>query len=120
MALPHAEPLDVISVRALGDALHTTVSTSLLRSDRVQLLHLVLPQHQELPLHHVDDTCILHCLEGQVDVVMPGGMRRLGAAELLVLPPAQAHGLSARVDSAVLVTLIRQHDTLSGGPGASA
>ena len=121
MALPHAHALDVISVRALGDALHTAVSTSLLRSAGVQLMHLVLPQHHDQPLHHVDATCIVHCLEGQVDVVMPGDTRRLNSAELLVLPPSQEHSLRARTDAAVLVTLIRHGDALTGGPaGASA
>ncbi|MCY7314430.1 MAG: cupin domain-containing protein [Rubrivivax sp.] len=120
MALPHAQPLDVISVRALGDALHTAVSTSLLRSDRVQLLHLVLPQHHDQPLHYVDDTCIVHCLEGQVEVVMPSSTRRLNPAELLVLPPSQNHGLRARTDCAVLVTLLRWEDVLTGGPAERA
>ena len=51
MALPHAHLLDVISVRALGAALREAVSTSLLKSERIQLLHLVLPQHHDVPEH---------------------------------------------------------------------
>ena len=42
MALPHASHLDVINVAPLGEALHGTVSTSLIKTDRIQLLHLVL------------------------------------------------------------------------------
>ena len=118
MALPHAQLLDVVNVRPLGDDLRRTVSTSLLRSDRVQLLHLVLPQHEDLPQHFVDDTCVLHCLEGQVEVVLPDGLRRLNPGELVVLAPSQPHALRARADCAVLVTLLRQADALSGGPGA--
>ena len=43
MALPHAQLLDVIDVRPLGDALADAVSTSLIKTEHVQLLHLVLP-----------------------------------------------------------------------------
>lgn len=118
MALPHAQPLDVISVRPLGDALTDAVSTSLIKTERLQLLHMVLPLHADLPEHHVDDSCVLHCLEGQIEVVMPGGTRRLGAGELVVLPAGQAHGLRARAASAVLMTLLRTDDQLGGGPQA--
>jgi quercetin dioxygenase-like cupin family protein len=118
MALPHAQPLDVISVRPLGDALPQSVSTSLIKTERLQLLHMVLPQHADMPEHHVNDSCVVHCLEGQIDVVMPSGNRRLMAGELVVLPAGQPHALRARAASAVLVTLLRVDDTLGGGPSA--
>lgn len=106
MALPHAQPLDVIGVRPLGPALHDAVSTSLLKTQRLQLLHLVLPAHHDRPEHHVQGECTLHCLEGDVEVRMPGGTRRLGPGQLVALPPGQPHALSARADSAVLMTLL--------------
>ena len=119
MALPHAQPLDVISVRPLGPELRQAVSTSLLRTDQLQLLHLVLPLHQDLPQHWVDQTCVLHCLEGQVEVALPSGLRRLMAGDLVVLPPAQAHALRARSDAVVLMTLLHHgHAAAAGGPGA--
>jgi hypothetical protein len=88
MALPHAQPLDVIDIRPLGAALSDAVSTSLLKTDRLQLLHLVLPARRNLPQHHVDDECTLHCLEGDVEVDMPGGVRRLGRASWWSCRPA--------------------------------
>lgn len=118
MALPHAQPLDVISVRPLGAALGKAVSTSLLKTERLQLLHLVLPAHHDQPEHHVADECTLHCLEGDVEVVMPGGTRRLGAGELVVLPGQQRHSLRARSDSAVLVTLLLHGGDAGDGGGS--
>lgn len=120
MALPHAQPLDVISVRPLGRALGETVSSSLLKTERIQLLHLVLPAHTDQPEHHVDDECTIHCLEGDVEVAMPGGTRRLGPGELVVLPGRQRHALSARADSAVLVTLLLRAGDAGEGGGAGA
>jgi quercetin dioxygenase-like cupin family protein len=120
MALPHAQLLDVISVRPLGPDLRTAVSTSLLKSDRIQLLHLVLPKHLDQPEHHVDDECTIHCLEGDVEVVMASGSRRLGPGNLVVLPARERHSLRARSDSAVLVTLLLNHGDAGDGGGAGA
>ena len=116
MALPHAHLLDVIDVSPLGDSLRDSVSTSLIRTGRLQLLHMVLPAHRDQPLHHVEEECVLHCLEGTVEVTLPGGPRRLQAGQLLVLPASQPHGLRARTDCAVLATiLLRQADDQSPG-----
>ncbi len=117
MALPHAQPLDVLNVGPLGSGLQQAVSTSLLKTERLQLLHLVLPAHQDHPTHHVNDECTLHCLEGIVEVVMPGGLRRLHAGQLVVLPARQPHGLRARTDCALLVTLLLQSGDAGQGGG---
>jgi quercetin dioxygenase-like cupin family protein len=116
MALPHAQPLDVIRVRPLGDALIDAFSTSLLKTERLQLLHLVLPARQDVPEHHIEDECTIHCLEGDVEVLMPGGTRRLAPGDLVVLPARQRYSLQARVDSAVLMTLLLQHGDAGPGP----
>ena len=120
MALPHAQPLDVINVAPLGDQLQGTVSTSLLKTDRLQLLHLVLAAHQDQPPHHVDQECVIHCLEGDVEVVMPGGTRRLQAGNLVVLPAKAEHALRARTDCAVLVTLLLRGGDAGNAGGAGA
>jgi quercetin dioxygenase-like cupin family protein len=106
MALPHARPLDVISVRPLGAALTDAVSTSLIKTERIQLLHLVLPAHRDLPEHRVDDECTLHCLEGEVEILTGSATQRLRAGELMVLPALEKHALRARSHAALLVTLL--------------
>lgn len=106
MALPHAQHMDIINVAPLGEQLHGTVSTSLIKTNRIQLLHLVLGPHQDLPMHHVDDECTIHCLEGDVEVVTGSGVRRLKGGNVVVLEARQQHALRARAESAVLVTLL--------------
>jgi quercetin dioxygenase-like cupin family protein len=106
MALPHARHLDVINVAPLGDRLEGTVSTSLIKTDRIQLLHLVLAANQDQPQHHVDDECTIHCLEGVVELVTGSGVRRMTAGNIVVLPPKQQHALRARTAATVLVTLL--------------
>ena len=118
MALPHAALLDVVNVAPLGEKLIDTFSTSLIKTDKLQLLHLVLPAREDQPEHHVDQQCVIHCLEGDVEVVTPAGSRRLGAGELVVLPARQKHSVRARADSALLVTLLLDKGDAAHGGGA--
>jgi len=120
MALPHAQLLDVINVAPLGQELEGTVSTSLIKTDRVQLLHLVLAAHQDQPERHVDDECSIHCLEGEVEVVMPGGSKHLRPGNVIVLPARQKHSLRARARSAVLMTLVLHRGDAGDQGGAGA
>ena len=120
MALPHAQLMDIVNVAPLGDALANAVSTSLIKTERLQLLHMVMRAHQDQPQHHVSDECTVHCLEGDVEVVMPAGSRRLRAGQLVVLPAGEKHSLRARADSAILVTLILRNGDAGHGGGAGA
>jgi quercetin dioxygenase-like cupin family protein len=120
VALPHAQPLDIINVAPLGDELRKAVSTSLIKTSRIQLLHLVLPAHADQPEHKVSDECTIQCLEGDVEVVMPGGTRRLRPGNVIVLPAEQKHSLRARSDCAVLVTLLLRDGDAAHGGGAGA
>ena len=120
MALPHAQLLDVINVGPFGDQLPGQVSTSLIKTERIQLLHMVLAPNQDVPQHHVDDECTLPCLEGLVEVVTGAGVRQLRAGNVLVLPALERHSVRARDQvSALLVTLVlRAGDAGSqGGTG---
>ncbi|MBC5782359.1 cupin domain-containing protein [Ramlibacter sp. USB13] len=115
MALPHAKPMDVINVGPFGEELDGQVSTSLIKTDRMQLLHMVLAPKQDVPQHHVDEECTIHCLEGIVEVVTGAGVRQLRAGNLVLLPAKERHSLRARDQvAAVLVTLI-----LNGGDAGS-
>jgi quercetin dioxygenase-like cupin family protein len=120
MALAHASPLDIVSVSPLGEKLHDAQSTSLIKTDRVQLLHLVLPAHKDRPIHHVDDECTLHCLEGVVEVVLGTGTKQLRAGNVIVLPARQRFALRARTDCAVLMTLLLQDGDAGSGGGDRA
>lgn len=116
MALPHARPMDVIDLAPLGARLPATPSTSLIKTDSLQLLHIVLHDGQDQPLHRVAGESVLHCLEGRVELVWPGGVQPLQPGRVVLLPGGQVHALRARSDAAVLVTLLTQH----GGVSAQA
>ncbi len=110
MALVHAQPLDVISVRPLAAALVQTKTHSLLKTRRVQLMRLVLSAGQTVPEHHVDGEMTLLCLEGRVLVKTPARPCRLAEGELVVLPAHEPYALEAEADSSLLATLLLHQD----------
>ena len=106
MALPHAHLLDVIDIHPLGPALHDAVSTSLIKTDRLQLLHLVIPARKDQPERHVDDECTIHCLEGEVELMAGGQTQRMKAGQLVWLEGSVDHALKAIQDVSLLVTIV--------------
>lgn len=117
MALPHSHPLDVIDIGPLGAGSATPMSTSLLKTDRLQLLRLVLTADHPQPEHHVAEDCLLHCLEGELEVVLPDDSRRLRAGQLLVVPGGQRHSLTTPGRCTVLVALLLEQGDAGDGGG---
>ncbi len=106
MALPHAHPLDVLDIRPLGARLSTAVSTSLLKTDSLQLMRLVLQAGNGLPRHEVPGAVTIQCIEGEVVVSTGSRQCDLRAGELVMLGSGEPHALKAVVDSSLLVTII--------------
>lgn len=110
MALVHAQPLDVINVRPLAARITEARTHSLLKTDRVQLMRLVLKAGQTMPEHQVAGELTLQCLEGQVLVKTPGRQCRLAEGEMMLLPAQEPHALEAQADSSLLATLLLHQD----------
>jgi quercetin dioxygenase-like cupin family protein len=107
MALLHAFPLDVIDLHAASGAGAATLSTSLLKTDRLQLLRLVLPAGHCLPDHQIAGEITIHCLAGEVSLSTPERTCLLRAGQLMALQGAHRHSLQAIADATLLVTVIR-------------
>lgn len=106
MALQHAQPLDVIDVRPLGAGLRDAVTTSLLKTQALQLMRLVLPAGQGLPEHSVSGSITVQCLEGETDVKTPSRTCKLRTGDLVVLNGSEPHAVTAVADSTLLVTIL--------------
>ncbi len=106
MALPHAQPLDVIDVRPLDAGLPGAVSTSLLKTQALQLLRLVLRAGHGLPPHSVPGALTIHCLEGEATVTTPTRTCDLRAGQLVMLLGDEPHGVTAITDASLLVTVL--------------
>lgn len=106
MALPHAQPLDIIDLRPLGADLAPTRSHSLLRTDKLQLMRVVLLAGQGLPRHHQEGEVCIQCVEGLVVVSTSAGDKLLQPGCATVLPAGEPHALKAEQDSSLILFML--------------
>ena len=106
MALPHAQPLDIIDVRPPSAGLPAAVTTSLLKTRALQLMRLVLPAGQSLPEHGVPGAITVQCLEGETVVTTPSRTCNLSQGQFVVLEGSEPHALKATAHSTLLVLLL--------------
>jgi len=66
MAMPRATPGELIDVRPLGDALRDSKSITLMRSEHLEVVRLVLPKGKHIPEHRAPGEITVQCLEGVV------------------------------------------------------
>lgn len=105
MALKHAQAFEAIDLHPLGDQLAGALSSSLIKSHRLQLMRVVLRAGERLPEHHVRGEITLQCLEGRAAVQTPGHNVELSAGQLVLLPAGEPHAVHALLDTSLLVTV---------------
>lgn len=106
MALHHAEPGEIISVRPLGEKLGDSKSTTLLRSEHLQVFRVILCKDEVFSDHAVPGEITVQCLEGLIEFhIGDDNVQQLAAGDLLYLNGEQPHALKALEDASVLVTI---------------
>lgn len=105
MAIPHAQPGEVIDVRPLGSALTGTKTTTLIKSESLEVLRLVIPRGKEIPPHKTQGAITVHCLEGRVAFTTKGITHELEAGHLLFVEGEQIHSVLGIQDASLLVTI---------------
>lgn len=110
MALPHAQPGDVVDVRPLGAALADTRSHALFKSEDLEVMRLVLRADEALPPHSVAGEITLQCIEGRVAFICAAGERELAAGQLIHLKGDELHALRAVEDASLLLTIALKPD----------
>jgi len=108
MALEHAQTFEAIDLHPLADRLADARSSSLIKSNQLQLMRVVLRAGERLPEHHVRGEITLQCLEGRAAVQTPGHHVELGAGQLVLLPAGEPHAVHALLDTSLLVTVSLQ------------
>lgn len=106
MALTHAQYGQLIDLKPLADGATDSPSTSLIKTEQLQLMHMVLHAGQTLPEHKVAGELSLQCLAGRVRLRTPGHELPLAAGQLIVLRGGEPHALVAELDSCLLLTLL--------------
>ena len=106
MALQHArflEIIDLVDPQPIGSA---SISSSLLKTERLQIMRLVLPAGHRLPAHEVAGEVTVHCLSGEVALTASETEYRLAGGQLVALAGNERHAVHALAPSVLLVTLV--------------
>ncbi len=105
MSIPHAIPGEVVDVRPLGAALATTVTKTLVKTDSIDVIRMVVPAGKEIPTHKAKGELIVQCLEGKIAFTACGKTHELEAGQLLYLPTGEPHSLRGIEDGSLLLTV---------------
>jgi quercetin dioxygenase-like cupin family protein len=109
MAIPHAKPGTVVDVRPLGGALANTSTATLIKTDSLEVIRIVMPTGKDIPRHNVPGEITVQCLEVNVEFHIGELKRELTVGTLLYLEGADEHWLHANEDSSLLVTILLTH-----------
>jgi len=106
MAIPHANSGEVIDLRQLGEPLSRTVTNTLVKTQKLEVIRLVVLAGKVIPPHQVDGEITVQCLEGRVALTVGSTIRELVAGQMLYLAGNEPHSLRGIEDSSVLVTIL--------------
>ncbi|MEO8269824.1 MAG: cupin domain-containing protein [Aureliella sp.] len=106
MAIEHAQAGDVIDIRPLAEKLPESRTHTLLKTEHVEVLRLVLPAGKTLAEHKAPSDITVQCLEGEVKFTSPIGTKALHAGEMLYLNAAEPHAVEAISNASLLVTIL--------------
>lgn len=106
MAIPHAKPGEVVDVRPLGAALASAQTKTLLRTDHVEVIRLVVPAGKQIAEHRAKGDLVVQCLEGRVAFTASGQKHDLAAGKLLYLPAGEPHAVDGLEDASLLLTIL--------------
>jgi quercetin dioxygenase-like cupin family protein len=105
MAQPHAASGDIIDVRPLGTGLMDRVTTAIIKSAQLELVHLVLPNGTTLREHSVPGEITVQCIEGLIELKTANIRQELASGQLIHLAAGEPHALKALADSTALLTI---------------
>jgi quercetin dioxygenase-like cupin family protein len=106
MAIRHAIPAEVIDIRPLGPALKSSVTKTLVKTDTLEVIRIVLPAGKRLPPHSVEGEITVQCLEGRLAFDVEGTEHELTQGQMLYLAGGATHALRGIDDSSVLITIL--------------
>ncbi len=106
MAIPHANPGDVIDIRPLEAALATSKTSTLLKSKNIEIVRLVMTAGKEIAEHKAPGEITVHCLEGKVAFTALGQTHELTAGQMLYLNAGEPHAVRCIDDASCLLTIL--------------
>jgi quercetin dioxygenase-like cupin family protein len=106
MAIPRAQPGEVIDVRPLGPSLVTAKTTTLVKTSRIEVVRLVMTAGKEIAEHEAPGEITVHCLEGRIAFTALGQTHELTAGKMLYLGGGEPHSVECIEDASFLLTIL--------------
>ena len=106
MAIPHAQPGEVVDVRPLGSAMTDTKTRTLFKTENVEAVRIVMPAGKEISEHEAPGEIIVQCLEGKVALTALGKTTELEAGQLMYLAAEEPHSVKCIEDASFLLTIL--------------
>ena len=106
MALPHAQPGELVDVRPLGTALTETKTRTLFKTENVEVVRMVMPAGKEISEHEAPGEIIVQCLEGKVAFAALGRTREIESGQLMYLNAEEPHSVKCSEDASFLLTIL--------------
>jgi quercetin dioxygenase-like cupin family protein len=106
MSVQHAQSSEVIDVRPFGETFDRARTTTLVKSNSIELIRLVAPAGKSIGEHQVNGEITLQCIEGKVEFNAGSVTREIIGGQLIYLAGNQVHSLRAVEDSSLLLTIL--------------
>jgi quercetin dioxygenase-like cupin family protein len=105
MSIHHAKPGEIIQL-PLGTTRSDFTTTTLVKTNDLELIRLVLPTGKGIPTHKAPGEITVQSLEGRVAFTAGHKTQELVAGQLLYLSGGEPHSVKAIEDSTLLVTIL--------------
>ena len=96
----------VIDIRPLGESLAGTRTSTLLKTDHLEVLRLVMPAGKAILTHTAPGEMTVQCLEGRVEFRIREETHELEPGDLLHVPPDEPHSVRGIEDGSLLLTIL--------------
>ena len=106
MAVTHAKPGEVIDIRPLGSSLATTKTTTLFKTEHIEVIRIVMSTGKDIPEHKAPGEIMVQCVEGRIAFTASGKTEELEAGQMLYLETEEPHAIRCIEAASVLVTII--------------
>ena len=106
MAIHHALSGELIDIRPLGEAIKVTRTSTLYKTQHLEVFRMILLAGKQMPEHSVVGEFTVQCLEGSVEFSIGTTRDIMRPGDLKCLAGGVSHALVAIEDSSVLVTLL--------------
>jgi quercetin dioxygenase-like cupin family protein len=105
---PLAQPGELVELGSTTAARADDQTNPLVKTQRVEIIQLLIPAESGVPTYEAAGEIIIHCLEGRVRVEALNDSRELRASQLLYLGLNEPFSISGIEDASVLVTIIAE------------